>query len=83
MAALKKEVVALTIMKLNYEQIVSAHQSQPGQLSKQISDEVKFQVVRISWSLPHCGRFGGVRKLRDSECVFIRSLLLIGDRHRQ
>ncbi|MPC10079.1 Max-like protein X [Portunus trituberculatus] len=44
-AALKKEVVALTIMKLNYEQIVSAHQSQPGQLSKQISDDVKFQVL--------------------------------------
>lgn len=49
-AALKKEVVALTIMKLNYEQIVSAHQSQPGQLSKQISDEVKFQVVSILMS---------------------------------
>ncbi|XP_066947407.1 tigger transposable element-derived protein 1 isoform X2 [Macrobrachium rosenbergii] len=43
-AALKKEFVALTIMKLNYEQIVSAHQSQPGQHSKQISDDVKFQV---------------------------------------
>lgn len=49
--ALKKEVVALTIMKLNYEQIVSAHQSQPGQLSKQISDEVKFQVVSAILSL--------------------------------
>ncbi|XP_042223654.1 max-like protein X isoform X2 [Homarus americanus] len=45
-AALQKEVVALTIMKLNYEQIVSAHQSQPGQMSKQISDDVKFQVFR-------------------------------------
>lgn len=45
-AALQKEVVALTIMKLNYEQIVSAHQSQPGQLNKQISDDVKFQVFR-------------------------------------
>ncbi|KAK7079774.1 hypothetical protein SK128_028631 [Halocaridina rubra] len=46
-AALQKEVVALTIMKLNYEQIVSAHQrQQPGQHSKQISDEVKFQVFR-------------------------------------
>ncbi|XP_066947408.1 tigger transposable element-derived protein 1 isoform X3 [Macrobrachium rosenbergii] len=45
-AALKKEFVALTIMKLNYEQIVSAHQSQPGQHSKQISDDVKFQVLQ-------------------------------------
>ncbi|XP_042882516.1 max-like protein X isoform X1 [Penaeus japonicus] len=45
-AALQKEVVALTIMKLNYEQIVSAHQSQPGQMNKQISDDVKFQVFR-------------------------------------
>ncbi|XP_045592546.1 max-like protein X isoform X1 [Procambarus clarkii] len=58
-AALQKEVVALTIMKLNYEQIVSAHQSQPGQLSKQISDDVKFQVFRavmdsLYQSFEHC-----------------------------
>ncbi|CAL4114165.1 unnamed protein product, partial [Meganyctiphanes norvegica] len=45
-AALQKEVVALTIMKLNYEQIVSAHQSQPGHTARQIPDDVKFQVFR-------------------------------------
>ncbi|KAK3894796.1 hypothetical protein Pcinc_001454 [Petrolisthes cinctipes] len=45
-AGLNKEVVALTIMKLNYQQIVAAHQSQPGALTKQISDDVKFQVFR-------------------------------------
>lgn len=48
MAGLNKEVVALTIMKLNYQQIVAAHQSQPGALTKQISDDVKFQVVSVA-----------------------------------
>lgn len=45
MAALRKEVVALQIMKVNYEQIVKAHQNQPGNAALQVSDEVKFQVV--------------------------------------
>lgn len=44
--ALRKEVVALQIMKANYEQIVKVHQSQPGQNNNQISDEVKFQVFQ-------------------------------------
>ncbi|KAM7282837.1 max-like protein X [Ixodes scapularis] len=44
--ALRKEVVALQIMKANYEQIVLVHQSQPGQNNNQISDEVKFQVFQ-------------------------------------
>lgn len=45
LTALRKEVVALQIMKVNYEQIVKAHQSQPGNAQMQVSDEVKFHVV--------------------------------------
>jgi hypothetical protein len=43
--ALRKEVVALRIMQANYEQIVKAHQNQPGQTEMRVSDETKFQVV--------------------------------------
>lgn len=43
--ALRKEVVALRIMQTNYEQIVKAQQSQPGQTEMRVSDEVKFSVV--------------------------------------
>jgi len=43
--ALRKEVVALRIMQANYEQIVKAHQTQPGHAEMRISDEMKFQVV--------------------------------------
>lgn len=46
LAALRKEVVALQIMKVNYEQIVKAHQNQPGNAQLQVSDETKFKVVR-------------------------------------
>lgn len=45
--ALRKEVIALRIMKTNYEQIVKAHQTQPGHSETRVSDETKFQVVRI------------------------------------
>lgn len=45
--ALRKEVVALTIMQTNYEQIVKAQQSQPGHTEARVSDEVKFSVVCI------------------------------------
>jgi hypothetical protein len=41
-------VVALQIMKVNYEQIVKAHQNQPGNAAMAVSDEVKFQVVSQS-----------------------------------
>jgi len=41
---LRKEVVALQIMRTNYEQIVQAHQSQPNNVNSQLSDEVKFHV---------------------------------------
>ncbi|XP_071942997.1 max-like protein X [Antedon mediterranea] len=44
--ALRKEVMALKIMKANYEQIVKAHQSQPGQGQNQVSDHVKFNVFK-------------------------------------
>lgn len=44
--ALRKEVVALRIMQANYEQIVKAHQNQPGQTEMRVSDETKFQVFQ-------------------------------------
>lgn len=44
--ALRKEVVALTIMQTNYEQIVKAQQAQPGHTDTTVSDEVKFSVFR-------------------------------------
>ncbi|XP_043259175.1 max-like protein X [Colletes gigas] len=44
--ALRKDVVALRIMQANYEQIVKAHQTQPGQAEMRISDETKFQVFQ-------------------------------------
>ncbi|KAG8238998.1 hypothetical protein J437_LFUL005055 [Ladona fulva] len=43
--ALRKDVIALRIMQANYEQIVKAHQNQPGQADMCISDEAKSQVV--------------------------------------
>ncbi|KAG5894080.1 hypothetical protein JTB14_003937 [Gonioctena quinquepunctata] len=45
--ALRKEVVALRIMQTNYEQIVRAQQTQPGQTETRISDEVKFSVFQF------------------------------------
>nr|CAG4652289.1 EOG090X0H9E [Triops cancriformis] len=44
LSALRKEVVALQIMKSNYEQIVKAQQSQPGQSDNSVPEEVKFRV---------------------------------------
>lgn len=49
--ALRKEVVALTIMQTNYEQIVKAQQSQPGHTETRVSDEVKFSVVCICFRI--------------------------------
>ncbi|XP_071788905.1 max-like protein X [Asterias amurensis] len=43
---LRKEVMALEIMKSNYEQIVKAHQNTPGQGQNQVSDQIKFNVFR-------------------------------------
>lgn len=45
--SLRKEMVALQIMKTNYEEIVKLHQqTQPGQNPNQISEEVKFKVFQ-------------------------------------
>nr|CAG4644423.1 EOG090X0H9E [Lepidurus arcticus] len=44
LSALRKEVVALQIMKTNYEQIVKAQQNQPGQSDSCVPEEVKFRV---------------------------------------
>jgi MAX-like protein X len=44
--ALRKEVMALRIMQTNYENMVRAHQSQPGPTETRVSDETKFQVVK-------------------------------------
>ncbi|XP_026886515.2 max-like protein X [Electrophorus electricus] len=43
-STLRKEVMALKIMKANYEHIVKAHQNNPQQGSEQVSDQVKFSV---------------------------------------
>ncbi|XP_049946006.1 max-like protein X isoform X1 [Schistocerca serialis cubense] len=44
--SLRKEVTALRIMQANYEQIVKAQQSQPGQAVQRVSDETKFRVFQ-------------------------------------
>ncbi|GAB6032076.1 hypothetical protein CHUAL_010441 [Chamberlinius hualienensis] len=45
-AALRKEVVALQIMRSNYEQIVQAHQSHPNPANSQLTDDMKFEVFK-------------------------------------
>ncbi|XP_053855938.1 max-like protein X isoform X2 [Vidua macroura] len=45
-STLRKDVLALKIMKVNYEQIVKAHQDNPNEGKNQISDEVKFNVFQ-------------------------------------
>ncbi|XP_041372239.1 max-like protein X [Gigantopelta aegis] len=44
--SLRKEVMALKIMKANYEHIVKTHQNTPIHGQNQVSDEVKFQVFQ-------------------------------------
>ncbi|XP_060110559.1 max-like protein X isoform X1 [Heteronotia binoei] len=43
---LRKDVMALKIMKVNYEQIVKAHQDNPNEGKNQVSDQVKFNVFQ-------------------------------------
>lgn len=43
--ALRKEVVALQIMKSNYDQILKANEMQQGQSGNQVPEEVKFHLV--------------------------------------
>ncbi|MED6276483.1 hypothetical protein CHARACLAT_003538, partial [Characodon lateralis] len=45
-SVLRKEVMALKIMKTNYEHIVKAHQNQPQQGEDQVSDQVKFSIFQ-------------------------------------
>ncbi|XP_048847730.1 max-like protein X [Brienomyrus brachyistius] len=45
-STLRKEVMALKIMKTNYEHIVQAHQNNPQQGNEQVSDQVKFSVFQ-------------------------------------
>lgn len=44
--SLRKEVMALKIMKANYEHIVKTHQNQPVHGQNQVSDTAKFQVFK-------------------------------------
>ncbi|KAJ8344714.1 hypothetical protein SKAU_G00289070 [Synaphobranchus kaupii] len=46
MSTLRKEVMALKIMKMNYEHIVKAHQDNPQQGEGQVSDQVKFGIFQ-------------------------------------
>ncbi|KAJ8036405.1 Max-like protein X [Holothuria leucospilota] len=46
--ALRKEVMALKIMKTNYEQIVKAHHNTPGQGQNHLSDQIKFNVFKAT-----------------------------------
>ncbi|XP_010165392.1 max-like protein X, partial [Antrostomus carolinensis] len=45
-STLRKDVMALKIMKVNYEQIVKAHQDNPNEGKDQVSDELKFNVFQ-------------------------------------
>ncbi|XP_059991913.1 LOW QUALITY PROTEIN: max-like protein X [Lagenorhynchus albirostris] len=45
-STLRKDVMALKIMKVNYEQIVKAHQDNPHEGEDQVSDQVKFNVFQ-------------------------------------
>uniref|UniRef100_G1RLP6 MAX dimerization protein MLX n=1 Tax=Nomascus leucogenys TaxID=61853 RepID=G1RLP6_NOMLE len=45
-STLRKDVTALKIMKVNYEQIVKAHQDNPHEGEDQVSDQVKFNVFQ-------------------------------------
>jgi len=45
--SLRKEVVALQIMRANYEQLVRAHQRAPATPEDLVPDEIKFQVFQI------------------------------------
>lgn len=44
--SLRKEVMALKIMKANYEHIVKTHQNTPVHGQNQVSDQAKFQVFK-------------------------------------
>lgn len=46
LSALKNQAVAMTILKMKYDQVVANNNQQPGNAAKQVSDQLKFQVFR-------------------------------------
>merc|ERR1719411_2096517 len=52
LSSLRKEVVALQIMRANYEQLVKAHQRAPQVQEDLVPDEVKFQVFQVFMDSP-------------------------------
>ncbi|XP_078385677.1 max-like protein X isoform X3 [Cetorhinus maximus] len=46
LSTLRKDVMALKIMKANYEAIVKAHQNNPHQGKDQVTDQVKFSIFQ-------------------------------------
>eukprot|EP00095_Tigriopus_kingsejongensis_P010015 maker-scaffold1048_size67263-snap-gene-0.21 protein:Tk10015 transcript:maker-scaffold1048_size67263-snap-gene-0.21-mRNA-1 annotation:"max-like protein x" len=47
LSLLRKEVIALKIMRANYEQLVKAHQAQPSTSEDFVPSEVKFQTFQL------------------------------------
>ena len=47
LSLLRKEVIALQIMRENYEQLVKAHQAQPSASEEFVPSEVKFDTFRL------------------------------------
>nr|CAG4638827.1 EOG090X0H9E [Cyclestheria hislopi] len=73
LSALRKEVVALQIMKNNYDQIVKAHQSQPGHSENLVSDEVKFhlfQTIMENLFQSFDGMVNAANFVELSSCIF-------------
>ncbi|CAL7937560.1 unnamed protein product [Xylocopa violacea] len=68
--ALRKEVVALQIMQANYEQIVKAHQTQPGHAEMRVSDETKFQVAIMDRLFQTFNNISVANFTELSGCVF-------------
>ena len=63
----------MTILKLNYENVVAAHHSQqPGHADRHVSDQIKFQVVGAQgyvfkgWVSSYLVRFSHMRNPQTS-----------------
>ncbi|XP_078280566.1 max-like protein X isoform X1 [Rhinoraja longicauda] len=72
-STLRKDVMALKIMKTNYEQIVKAHQTNPQQGKDQVTDQVKFSIFQnimdlLFQSFNACISVASFQEL--SACVF-------------
>lgn len=72
-STLRKDVMALKIMKTNYEQIVKAHQTNPLQGKDQVTDQVKFSIFQnimdvLFQSFNACISVASFQEL--SACVF-------------